>query len=157
MNKRNMFENAMSNIDFVERKRAEKKTFSEIALALRGKGVCVSSGACSKAYNKYHNVKTVVGNVVFDSKKEASRYFELAMLEKSGIIKNLERQKRFEVVPKNGDERAVFYVADFCYIEQSGKLIAEDVKSAITRKNPVYIIKRKLFKIRYKEYEFREV
>ena len=108
------------------------------------------------AYLKYHNKPVYLGNIRFDSIKEKNRYFELAMLEKSGIIKNLERQKRFEVVPKNEGERAVFYVADFVYMEREQK-ICEDVKSPITRKNPTYIIKRKLFKYLYKDYEFREV
>lgn len=106
--------------------------------------------------NKYHNVKTYVGKIKFDSKKEANRYLELCMLEKSGIIKNLERQKRFEIVPKTDGERAVYYVADFVY-EEKGKLICEDVKSDATRKDKTYIIKRKLFKYLYKNYEFREV
>lgn len=106
--------------------------------------------------NKYHNVKTYVGKIKFDSKKEANRYLELCMLEKSGIIKNLERQKRFEVVPKTDDEKAVHYVADFVY-EENGKLICEDVKSDATRRDKTYIIKRKLFKYLYKNYEFREV
>ena len=106
--------------------------------------------------NKYHNVKTYVGKIKFDSKKEANRYLELCMLEKSGIIKNLERQKRFEVVPKTDGERAVHYVADFVY-EENGKLICEDVKSDATRRDKTYIIKRKLFKYLYKDYEFREV
>ena len=108
--------------------------------------------------SKYGNKKTVVGKVVFDSQKEANRACELAMLEKSGIIKNLKRQVRFEVVPKTDGERAVFYVADFTYQDvASGKLICEDVKSSITKKNQTYIIKRKLFKYLYKNYEFREV
>lgn len=108
--------------------------------------------------NKYHNVKTYVGNTKFDSKKEANRYLELCMLEKSGIIQNLERQKRFEIVPKTDEERAVFYIADFVYWEvKSGKLVCEDVKSEATRKDKAYIIKRKLFKYLYKNYEFREV
>jgi hypothetical protein len=106
--------------------------------------------------NKYHNVKTYVGKIKFDSKKEANRYLELCMLEKSGIIKNLERQKRFEIVPKTDGERAVHYVADFVY-EENGKLICEDVKSDATRRDKTYIIKRKLFKYLYKNYEFREV
>ena len=105
--------------------------------------------------NKYRNVKTYIGKVKFDSKKEANRAMELAMLEKAGVIKNLERQKRFQVVPKTKDERAVFYIADFVYM-QDGKMIAEDVKSAITRKDSTYIIKRKLFKYLYTEYEFWE-
>lgn len=105
---------------------------------------------------KYGNQKTVVGNRLFDSKKEASRFQELCILEKAGEIKNLECQKRFEIVPKTKGERAVFYVADFVYMEREQK-ICEDVKSPITRKNPTYIIKRKLFKYLYKDYEFREV
>ena len=114
-------------------------------------------GRCSdrKAKNKYNNVKTVVDNIRFDSKKEAARYQELSLLEKKGIIKNLERQKRFELIPSQKDERATYYVADFVY-ELEGKLIAEDVKSEATRKDKTYIIKRKLFKHLYKNYEFRE-
>lgn len=110
-----------------------------------------------KAKNKYNNVKTVVDGIKFDSKKESARYQELSLLEKKGMIKNLERQKRFEVVPKTETERAVFYVADFVYLEVStNKLICEDVKSDATRKDKAYIIKRKLFKYIYKNYEFRE-
>jgi len=108
--------------------------------------------------SKYGNKKTVLGNVVYDSQKEANRAFELGLLLKAGEIKNLERQKRFEIVPKTETERAVFYVADFCYLEvKTNKLICEDVKSDATRKDKAYIIKRKLFKYLYKNYEFREV
>lgn len=109
-----------------------------------------------KAKAKYNNQKTDIAGIRFDSKKEAERWQELCILEKAGKIKNLERQKRFEVVPKTPGERGVFYVADFVYTEQD-KVICEDVKSDITRKNPAYIIKRKLFKYIYKDYTFREV
>ena len=104
---------------------------------------------------KYNNKKTKSDGIVFDSKKESEKYHELKMLEKSGKIKKLERQKRFEIVPKTPGERAVFYVADFTY-EIEGKKICMDVKSSITRKNPTYIIKRKLFKSIYKDWEFVE-
>ncbi len=108
--------------------------------------------------SKYGNKKTVIGNIVFDSKKESERFLELSMLQKSGFIKNLERQKRFEIVPKTKTERAVHYVADFVYTEtETNKLVCEDVKSAATRKDKTYIIKRKLFKYNYPDYEFREV
>ena len=108
--------------------------------------------------SKYGNKKTVLGNVVYDSQKEANRAFELGLLLKAGEIKNLERQKRFELIPKTETERAVFYVADFCYLEvRTNKIVVEDVKSPATKKNKEYIIKRKLFKYLYKNYEFREV
>ena len=108
--------------------------------------------------SKYGNKKTVLGNVVYDSQKEANRAFELGLLLKAGVIKNLERQQRFDLIPKTETERAAFYVADFVYIEVStNKLICEDVKSEATRRDKTYILKRKLFKYLYKNYEFREV
>lgn len=115
-------------------------------------------GLCpdKKAKQKYNNTKTEVDGIKFDSKKEANRFLELKMLEKTGVIKNLERQKRFLVVPKTKDENAVYYVADFVY-EQDEKKICEDVKSEATRKDKTYIIKRKLFKYLYPDYIFQEV
>lgn len=108
--------------------------------------------------SKYGNKKTVLGNVVYDSQKEANRAFELGLLLKAGVIKNLEKQKRFELIPKTETERAVFYYADFVYLEvRTNKMVVEDVKSPATKKNKEYIIKRKLFKYLYKNYEFREV
>ena len=115
-------------------------------------------GLCpdKKAKQKYNNTKTEVDGIKFDSKKESNRFLELKMLEKSEIIENLERQKRFEIVPKTKDERAVFYVADFVY-KQDGRKICEDVKSEATRKDKTYIIKRKLFKYLYPDYIFLEI
>ena len=88
--------------------------------------------------SKYGNRKTVVGKVLFDSQKEASRACELAMLEKSGIIKNLKRQVKFELIPSQKDEngkvlfRPVVYIADFTYTDcKTGEFICEDVKGMI--------------------------
>jgi ABC-type dipeptide/oligopeptide/nickel transport system ATPase subunit len=75
--------------------------------------------------------------------KEANRWCELKMLEKAGLIQDLQRQVKFELIPKQDGERAVHYVADFVYVED-GKKIVEDVKSAATKKNKEYVIKRKL-------------
>ena len=44
---------------------------------------------------KYRSKRTVVDGITFDSKKEANRYCELKLLEKSGEIKNLELQKKY--------------------------------------------------------------
>lgn len=94
--------------------------------------------------NKYRNEKYRG----FDSKKEARRYDELYLLERCGEIKNLRSQVEYELIPRQMEgkrvaERAVKYIADFVY-EVDGEVVVEDVKSEITRKNPDYIIKRKL-------------
>ena len=102
--------------------------------------------------SKYRARKTEIDGIVFDSAKEARRYLDLKLLERCGEIKGLELQVRYELLPKNGCERAVHYVADFRY-EENGKLVVEDVKGVRTRE---YILKRKMFKYRYPEIEFRE-
>jgi hypothetical protein len=98
---------------------------------------------------KYGNRKTEVDGIVFDSRKEASWYLDLKFIEQTGLIQNLRRQVKFELIPaQKGEirnERPVYYIADFVY-EENGKTIVEDVKSEITRKNKEYIIKRKLMK-----------
>lgn len=95
--------------------------------------------------SKYHSRKTVVDGITFDSAKEARRYRELQLMEKAGVISGLTRQQAFTLIPVqriDGKvvERAVKYVADFCYY-QDGKYIVEDTKGFRTAD---YIIKRKL-------------
>ena len=98
--------------------------------------------------NKYHNRKIVREGETYDSVKEYRRAKELELLEKSGVIKDLKRQVRFEIIPsQRGEdgkvvERAVTYIADFVYFED-GNLIVEDTKGFRTKD---YIIKRKLMR-----------
>lgn len=107
--------------------------------------------------NKYRNIKTVVNGITFDSRKEARRYTELMVLQRAKIITDLELQKRFEICPKKYEnKRARYYVADFVYVE-NGKRVIEDVKSPITRSNPVYSLKKALVQVNYPEYEFKEL
>ena len=102
--------------------------------------------------NKYGNRKTELDGIVFDSRKEAQRYAELQMLERTGLISDLKRQVRFEIVPTvrgNGDtSRARYYVADFTYIQEGQKVI-EDVKSPATRADKVYSLKKALMVWKY--------
>lgn len=105
---------------------------------------------------KYGNKKTMINGITFDSKKESARYSELLMLEKSGLIADLKIQQRFEIVPKaGGNKRARYYYADFTYFEGGMKII-EDVKSPITRQNPVYTLKKALVQWQYPDWIFRE-
>lgn len=107
-----------------------------------------------KTKRKYRSIKFAVGDRVFDSEKEAMRYIALSELEQKGIIRNLQLQKKYELIPTQRDEngkvieRACYYYADFVYDRCDGVEIVEDVKSKIT-KTPLYIVKRKLMLYRY--------
>lgn len=111
--------------------------------------------------SKYHSKKVIIGDEVFDSKKEAKRYQELLLLERAGEISNLQRQVKYVLIPAQKEpsnkvytrgknkgyckpgkvlERECSYVADFVYTED-GKTIVEDSKGFRTKE---YIIKRKL-------------
>lgn len=95
---------------------------------------------------KYRNKKTVIDGITFDSIREAKRYQELLLLERTGVILNLRRQVRFPL-SVNG-QLICTYVADFCYVE-NGHDVTEDVKSPMTRKLPVFRIKSKLLRALY--------
>lgn len=121
-----------------------------------------------KKGSKYKATKVILDGIEFDSRKEARRYGELKLMERAGEIKNLELQKVFVLIPaqyedtgevytkgknagqpKRGKciEQSVTYKADFCYIDENGKQVVEDVKGY---RDPAggayarYIIKRKL-------------
>ena len=106
-----------------------------------------------KQFSKYHSQKVKTEAGTFDSKKELNRWIELSNEAIQGKISHLQRQVEYELIPSqyiNGKciERKCIYKADFVYREGED-LIVEDVKSAITRKNKDYIIKRKLMLWRY--------
>ncbi len=113
-------------------------------------------------YNKYSNIKTKTADgIVHDSRKEANRWCELKLLERSGKITNLQRQVKYLLIPaqietyerygkkgqrlKDGErviEKECSYIADFVYHNaEDGKLVVEDTKGIKTKE---YIIKRKL-------------
>lgn len=92
--------------------------------------------------SKYGNRRTVVDGISFDSKREAARWQQLKMLERGGLISNLQRQVKYELVPRQVRERSVDYYADFVYTDNSNnQQVVEDVKGVRTS---TYVIKRKL-------------
>lgn len=107
---------------------------------------------------KFHNKKTVIDGIRFDSKLEARRYLELKILEKSGAISELILQPRYVLQPsfrKNGKTiRPIVYTADFQYRNSDGQIIVEDTKGFRT---DVYRLKKKLFEYRYPDLEIVEV
>lgn len=94
-----------------------------------------------------HNIENEDGK--FDSAKEYRRFKELQILQRAGVISDLTCQAVYvlaESVKFSNEARskpALKYVADFQYTE-NGKLVVEDVKSKITKENPVYRIKKHL-------------
>ena len=124
---------------------------------------------------KYGAKKTVFDGITFDSKREAERYSALVLLQSAGEIADMKLQVPFELLPaqytetgetyKRGEkagqpkmkciERSLTYIADFVYTRTAdGKTVVEDVNGMKTKE---YIIKRKLFRWMYPEYEFCEV
>lgn len=98
--------------------------------------------------NKYKNKKVLVNGIEFDSQKEATRYWELWLMEQNGYIKDLKTQVKYVLIPtQKGEtrtERPVSYIADFVYYDnEKKKEIVEDTKGYKTKE---YIIKRKLMK-----------
>ena len=97
--------------------------------------------------NKYLNKKCEINGIVFDSRKEARRYCELLLLVNGNYIKNLQRQVKYELIPKQDGERACSYKADFVYHDaKTGKMVVEDTKGYRTE---AYKIKRKLMLYKY--------
>lgn len=91
--------------------------------------------------SKYRSTKVEIDGRTFDSKKEANRYLDLRAEQIAGGISELSSQVAFPLYVN--DVLVCTYVADFVYLRDGGKVI-EDVKSAFTRKLPVYRIKKKL-------------
>jgi len=94
-----------------------------------------------KSRLKYNNVKKEVDGKKFDSTKESKRYLELKSMVERGEISELHEQVKFTFA-HNG-VKICSYIADFTY-NKNGKEVVEDVKSEMTKKLPVYKMKKKM-------------
>tara|TARA_B100001287_G_scaffold21065_1_gene15527 strand:+ start:332 stop:724 length:393 start_codon:yes stop_codon:yes gene_type:complete len=125
--------------------------------------------------HKYRAIKTTVDGITFDSKKEAKRYTELKLLEKTGMITHLELQPTYQITV-NG-VNICKYKADFRYFtvrqenreqytnskgewtvatmtgDKEGQIV-EDVKGF---KTPIYRLKKKLVEACYPGTQIKEV
>ena len=88
--------------------------------------------------NKYSNKKITVNGKTYDSQKEYDRYCELRLLERAGVISDLQTQVEFVLIPtqrepdtigKRGGihkgkllEKECAYYADFVYIQNGEKI-----------------------------------
>ncbi len=100
--------------------------------------------------SKYHSKKCDCGSK-HDSLKECRRSHDLQMMQRSGLISDLQEQVPFVLLPKHflyGRTRpAVRYYADFTYMEKGIKVI-EDTKSPATRTG-LWMLKMRLMMEKY--------
>lgn len=95
--------------------------------------------------SKYGNRRTIVDGITFDSAREAQRYGELKLLQRVGVVEDLQLQKRY-ALHVNGILIGT-YVADFAYRStRDDAFVVEDAKGVRTRD---YKLKKKLMKAIY--------
>ena len=98
--------------------------------------------------SKYNAKKVTYNNLQFDSKFEATYYAYLKELLKQGKITNLQRQIKYELLPRQTDENnkfkyhPVIYKSDFEYDDVQGVHHTVDTKGFRTAD---FRIKQKLF------------
>ncbi len=90
---------------------------------------------------KYRNKPVVVDGVRIDSRREARRWTELQIMERAGMIRDLQPQVTYILAPSvkiAGEGRArpaMRYTADFRYVDaKTGDVVVEDVKNPTTAK-----------------------
>jgi hypothetical protein len=88
--------------------------------------------------SKYKSIPTTLDGIRFASKREASHYATLKLMQQAGAISDLKIQPRFPI-EVNG-VKICTYVADFEYYEKGQRFVV-DVKGV---KTAVYRMKRLL-------------
>jgi hypothetical protein len=106
---------------------------------------------------KYHNTPTELDGPKFDSKAEAARYAELVLWQRAGHISELTVHPRYVIVDADDHGRAMFYEADFRYVDEYGKTVCEDLKSAATERIPLFRLKWRLVQQRYPDISWEVV
>lgn len=103
--------------------------------------------------SKYNARKVTIDGITFDSRAEARYYEYLLGLMAAGTVESFEMQKSYTLLdkfphPKTGKTiRAIKYIPDFEVIYSDGRVEVVDVKGFM--KNPVFLLKAKLFMFRY--------
>ncbi len=108
---------------------------------------------------KYNAKKTIIGNLKFDSKKEANYYLTLKAKRINGEIRSIKLQPEFLILRgftlENGERiKGIKYVADFEVEYADGHKEIVDVKGLRT---DVYKMKKKMLLDMYPNINFIEV
>ena len=100
-------------------------------------GITLEGGEEKPRRQKYGNRRVEVDGMKFDSQHEAQVYAELMLRVRAGALKVVLRQVAFDL------PGGIRYIADFLTIDHENRVTVYDAKSEITRKNRVYINKKK--------------
>lgn len=111
--------------------------------------------AAEKKGNKYGARKTRIGDLTFDSAKEAARYLVLKEQADRGEIDSLMLQCRINLMEGftfQGEKvQGINYTADFVYTKD-GITYVEDVKSVATARTEAFRIRWRLLQWHYKDH-----
>lgn len=113
------------------------------------------------AKNKYHNTKTIIDGIKFDSKRESDYYCELKLRKRANEILDFELQPSFTLqdgfVYQGKKIRPIKYIADFRVIHKDFSVEIIDVKSSKTFQTKEYRLKKKMLLYKYPNIVFKEV
>lgn len=100
-----------------------------------------SSGA---RRSKYGNKKSGANDSLLEKRVAERLEWQRTHPDPCFRVVNIERRKAFELIAAQPGERGAKYLADFVVDYADGHQDVIDTKSPPTRKNPVYVLKRKL-------------
>jgi hypothetical protein len=110
----------------------------------------MATGKLSSRKSKYGNRKSGQNDSMLEKRYAERLEWLKAHPEARYRVVCVERKKRYVLIDPQEGERAVIYEADFVVTYGDGRVEVVDTKSEPTRKNRVYVIKRKLMLQRYK-------
>ena len=106
--------------------------------------------------SKFHNKKTIVDGILFDSQMESHYYLYLKELKEQGVVVDFKLQPVFilqEGFSKDGKKiQSIEYIADFEVTYNDGHVEIIDVKGKITE---AFRIKRKILLYKYRNIDFK--
>lgn len=135
----------MTEEEYVEWQRRQGRKVTTCCAPSAPSGVSVSDlyelNEPAARRQKYGNRRVEIDGIKFDSKHEANIYQQLMLRVKAGELKTVCRQVKFDL------PGGIVYVADFVAIKPDMHIEAVyDAKSPATKKNRVYINKKKQMK-----------
>lgn len=117
---------------------------------LRVKGRSDPPAVSAKKRSKYRAEPTEVDGHRFPSRREASRYEHLKLLQQAGEIRDLELQPKYPLIvttPAGVKVEVGVYTADFRYFKKGGGSVVEDAKGF--RTNTAYLLRKRIVEAQY--------